>query len=274
MTSALAQRIRTILGIVLLTALLVSLVPTQLVQGAAPPYKVFLPFISKPFVGISGQVTLNGSAAAGELIWLCYKVDNPTLHYDCMHNTQTNSNGYYFFDVSILTPGYVYDITFNNVGNPYTGRLLLWVSRTLDPYPTNASIVMETFDISDVILTAPDLGTTISLPHDFQWSPRSYSSTDSYALLLINSTFRFDAPLQGFVSSYTLNSLPAGFSLNTEYKWAVKIVSPDGGYGQSYYRRTITFSNSGSSLFISSPPKMVSGDVYKYYLANGSTYTR
>jgi hypothetical protein len=279
MTSLWNQRARTIFRFVLITMLLVSLMPVQLAQAANPPYKIFLPLISKLFVGISGRVTLNGIAAPGEKMWLCEKVNNPPITHACMQNTLTNSDGYYFFNASILIPGKVYATSFENSVYPYSSKLIAWFTKDLDAYVADTNIVIETFDVANVILTSPDSGATISLPHEFQWSPRSNSPTDSYKLYLYYSpsiyqspTITFESPLLGYTNNYAMDVLPAGFTTNTVYHWTVKIISPDGSYGLAYYQIPLSFSNGGSSLSQPSLPGRIVGEQYRNLLSNDIFY--
>ncbi|HEX9074782.1 MAG TPA: hypothetical protein VF932_03350, partial [Anaerolineae bacterium] len=52
-------------------------------------------------------------------------------------------------------------------------------------------------------------------------------------------------PSLGYVNSYILDSLPAGFTAGKAYAWYVAAHSPEGGFGESFYYRMVTLSNKG-----------------------------
>ncbi|MCP4542820.1 MAG: hypothetical protein GY832_37335, partial [Chloroflexi bacterium] len=89
------------------------------------------------------------------------------------------------------------------------------------------------------------------LPYTFQWTRRTSTPSDSYELNLFdpadNDPWWWTYPALGYVDSYTLAGLPAGFAIGTQYGWNVWVYGPDGGAGISYYYRSVTFS-SGVSL--------------------------
>jgi hypothetical protein len=85
----------------------------------------------------------------------------------------------------------------------------------------------------------------VDLPVTFTWIPRPASPTDSYEFELFDPAneepyFYTDPPL-GYVSSFTLQDLPNGFDEGVEYGWAISVLSPEGGFGGSYYYFPITF---------------------------------
>jgi hypothetical protein len=59
------------------------------------------------------------------------------------------------------------------------------------------------------------------------------------------------------VGSFTLNTLPSGFSPGVQYAWEIWVYSPDGGYGISYATRLVTFSNTGFAASLSSADRQL-----------------
>jgi hypothetical protein len=74
--------------------------------------------------------------------------------------------------------------------------------------------------------------------------------------------FFTDPPL-GYVGSYTLNSLPPGFTTGYPYVWDMWVYSPDGGYGISYWAYYVTFSTTGLEVKATERPSAAakSGDL-------------
>ena len=119
------------------------------------------------------------------------------------------------------------------------------------------------FDIADIPLVSPSSGATVGLPQTFQWTRRTASPTDSYELNLYDyvdfNPWWWTAPPLGYVNSYTLNSLPTGFTSGTTYAWYVAAYSPDGGYGESYYSYQVTFSGGGLGPALRAPTEPALG---------------
>jgi hypothetical protein len=124
-------------------------------------------------------------------------------------------------------------------------RLFYWHTADNVTYDGTTLETYATFDIADVVLTTPDPGASVDLPVTFTWIPRPASPTDSYEFELFDPAneepyFYTDPPL-GNVSSFTLQDLPNGFEEGVEYGWAISVLSPEGGFGGSYYYFPITF---------------------------------
>lgn len=206
-----------------------------------PIPRAFLPAVMKALVsvGIFGRVTANGFPAAGATIYLIVfdGVDRIILQY-----TETNTYGrYQFLDLRSLYPGEVYIVEY--LGGD-VNCLNSWSTPFIQTYTEGEDYQVGTFDIADVALVYPPYNTVVSFPVTFQWSPRPATPTDSYQFHLIETTRRYpdfySSPL-GYVNSYTLNSLPAGFSYGPYYRWDIQITDPDGGIGVSSYGQLIAF---------------------------------
>jgi uncharacterized repeat protein (TIGR01451 family) len=198
-------------------------------------YHSYLPSIEKSPVGFTGKVTMNGNPAAGVPVDLRL-FDG--ANYLTVATTSTASDGsYVFYNMPPLTSGQAYWARFKNNSNP--DQLYLWCTGVNTTYNASHMVTFETFDILNIFLTQPESGSVLTLPVTFQWLPRSATPTDSYEFDIFDydtgdPSFYTDPPL-GHVGSYTLTSLPPGFSYNRWYCWDVVAYSPDGGYGVSYY---------------------------------------
>jgi hypothetical protein len=182
--------------------------------------------------------------------------------------TTTGADGSYSFTgVPSLGSGQRYYVRYQNPGGTYTGRLWFWGTRRLDSYTAGTNVAIGDFDIADIPMVSPAHGATVTLPYTFQWTRRSATPSDSYEFDLFDpsdgSPYWWTDPTLGYVGSYTLNSLPSGFSPSTQYGWDVWVYSPDGGSGESYYYRTVTFSNAGLGLTLTLPalPKRANEDL-------------
>jgi hypothetical protein len=90
----------------------------------------------------------------------------------------------------------------------------------------------------------------VSLPYTFQWVRRPATPGDSYGIEVYDPTDydpRWVGPLVGYNGSYTLSSLNAALSTNTQYAWDVIISAADGGSGVSRIARQVRFSNRGTA---------------------------
>jgi hypothetical protein len=104
---------------------------------------------------------------------------------------------------------------------------------------------MGEFDIANVALIAPSNGATVTLPYTFQWAPRPGISSDSYEFFMPGGSSHYGSTPLGYVGSFTLATLPAGFVPGQYYYWGVYVYQPDGGYGISYEGRQVSFNNTG-----------------------------
>ena len=91
---------------------------------------------------------------------------------------------------------------------------------------------------------------TGSIPRTFEWTLRPATPTDSYEFNMLDPSDSdpwFYSALLGYADSYTLNSLPSGFSTYTWYVWFVWVYAPDGGVGESLDYHSVYFTNTGST---------------------------
>jgi hypothetical protein len=205
-----------------------------------------------PSSGIYGQVTHMSSPVAGINLVLRFYDGSA---WSTVLTTATQADGIYrFTGVPSLTTGQIYYVRFNNgsdgnPGNP--SYLAAWYSFNITAYTAGDNVAGGDFDIANIALSSPASGATVSLPQTFSWVRRTATTSDDYEWDLFDpvdmNPWVYAGPL-GYVSSFTLNSLPTGFTYGTPYGWNVWVYAPDGGYGISYYYRTVTFSSGGAGL--------------------------
>ena len=160
-----------------------------------------------------------------------------------------------FASVPGLAPGQRYYVRYRNYANT-PGRLWVWGTRDLTSYAAGSAVEIGNFDIADSPLIAPPAGATVALPYTFQWTRRPATPSDTYEFDIYDPTdgdpYAYTVPPLGYVGSFTMNSLPPGFSPGVQYVWEIWVYSPDGGYGISYETRAVTFSNTGASATVTS----------------------
>ncbi len=207
--------------------------------------RVYLPLIFRPRPGIYGRVTESGVPAAG--IPLELRFYNGST-WSSIASTNTQSDGWFAFtSAPSLSSGQSYYVRYQNMTG--ANRLWTWHTRILDTFVAGSSSYMGDFDVANISLLSPANNVSVSLPRIFQWSIRPATPSDTYEFnLYAPSTgsphFYTDPPL-GYLGSYTLNTLPAGFNVGQDYAWEIWAYSPDGGYGISYETRMISFTNRG-----------------------------
>jgi 5-hydroxyisourate hydrolase-like protein (transthyretin family) len=212
---------------------------------ADPP--LYLPLVGKLPNGVYGRVYDNGVAASGVSVMLL--LYNGSV-WSSIASTTTNLNGEYVFPgINTLSPGQKYVVAYNNPEHN-SSRLWYWETRQLSEYTSGSAVNIGNFDIANLPLSLPLHNTLVSLPQTFSWTPRPASPTDSYVFDLFDY---FDyvpnfstAPL-GYVSSYNLASLPAGFLNCIPYTWGLTILGPDSSWGFPYYVRAVTLYNAAPS---------------------------
>lgn len=232
-----------------------ALEPARLPRGIAEgitangTYTLYLPLVVKeesppPLPpSISGTVTFQGEAISNTVLALRFWNGS---QWNTDATTTTNTSGAYRFLITrTLTSGQRYYVRYSNlIDNKY---LSYWYTHSITESPTT-EIWFEDFDIANVVLNYPTHPHTGPLPIPFQWTRRNATPTDDYFLDLFDPADynpRIDQRLQGYVSSYTLNSLPTGFQNGVQYGWNVGIRNLAGGTGYSYYYHAITFTSTG-----------------------------
>lgn len=215
-------------------------------------HQVFLPLIAQsplptpvPNLGINGRVNFNGSSVAS--IPLDLRFYNGSA-WSTISSTLTDGSGNYSFQSApTLGAGQGYYVRYSNSAD--SSKLFFWGTQILTSYAAGSSVVIGNFDIANIPLVSPPNAATVSLPQTFQWTLRTATPTDSYQLSLFdpsNANLTAYTPLLGYVNAVTINGLPPGFNAGVPYGWFIAVNSPDGGYGESYYYRQITFTNTSA----------------------------
>lgn len=99
------------------------------------------------------------------------------------------------------------------------------------------------FDIADVPLGSPDSTDPQPLPVTFNWRIRGAVPSDTYEFHMCDpdgDAEYFSGDL-GRVNSYTLHTLPDGFTAGKRYLWDVYVYGPD-GLGLCYDTHAVKFS--------------------------------
>ncbi len=195
--------------------------------------------------GIHGRITYQGVPIVGAPVSL-------QLYYSTIRTTTTQADGIYqFTDAPTLTSGQMYSARYLNSTNPsFVARC---AGRDLLSYTAGASVAGGDFDIANIPQMSPPNAATIALPYTFQWTRRPGVPSDSYILEIWNGDPSYDwweTPPLGYISQYTLNSLPSGLSLGTPYWWDVAVDTRAAGGGFCYsfdQNRTVTFSSGVTS---------------------------
>jgi hypothetical protein len=87
---------------------------------------------------------------------------------------------------------------------------------------------MFIFEIAEMVYLSPSNFANVGLPVAFQWLPRIGSSSDDYVFELFrpNEAVLFRTPGLGYTGTYTLNSLPVGFTTGMQYGWYMWVYGP------------------------------------------------
>lgn len=214
-----------------------------------PAYTAYLPSLANAAplqpAGIYGHVTYEGLPLDGVPINLQYCTDYIT-YWSCYtaDTFVTQAGGLYrFMDAATLSSGHKYVIAFSN--NPLIDQRFLdmWRNAGLYAYTAGQTVAGGDIELSDIVPLAPPDGANVSLPVTFQWQPRPGAPTDSYSFELykLNGSLLFHTPQLGYTGSYTLNSLPVGFTTGEQYGWYIYIYGPGDSYGYSRQYPEITF---------------------------------
>jgi hypothetical protein len=209
--------------------------------------KAFLPIVTYTISkGIYGQVSL-GNMGPWADVALDLRFFNGAA-WSTIASTMTDSDGIYSFkNVPSLQPGQRYYVRYLNTANQ--AFLYTWHTRPITVYSAGQQVHAGDFNIAGLDLVAPYSGADEDFPVEFSWWLRSGQITDSYELNLFEpqtgSPYFYTDPPLGFVSSYTLPSLPPGFRYDRWYVWNLWVYGPDGDlegdWGISYWSHFIRF---------------------------------
>lgn len=207
---------------------------------------VFIPAIkTPPSQGIYGVVTDHGAALPNVQVDL-YLYSGA---WSKVASTLTGTDGMYSFqNQPSLAAGQKYFAEFANTEKVST-RLSFWDTKLLTTYTMREEVTIGSFDVADVVLVSPLPGAVSPLPVAFNWTKRANSPTDSHKLEFYTASsfaFAYESSPLGYVSTFSLTSLPPSLAFGTQYCWFLEVGSPDGGTGWSYWCNYLTFQAPGS----------------------------
>jgi hypothetical protein len=106
------------------------------------------------------------------------------------------------------------------------------------------NVVGGSFDIANLPQLTPPDGASVTLPYTFGWSVQEGLPSDNYFIEIWNDDDWWNSEDLGYVSEYTLQSLPPELKNDTKYAWDVAVNSPDGSYCYSFDQDyDVTFSS-------------------------------
>jgi len=211
-------------------------------SGGSPPTakSVYLPIMlgkaSSTARVLSGRVTDKGDPVQTTVELRYYNGSS----WSTYATAGTNTNGEYEFrNLPNLTGNQQYYVRKVNV-QQIIYWLSAWYCSVITASTTDSNLYKCDFNLENVNLLTPNHGDTVTLPKTFSWTKRSTTS-DSYLFRFSDRTDNdafndpyFESNPLGYVGSYTLNGLPAGFSTGKQYGWWVAVLGSN-GYGESLY---------------------------------------
>lgn len=215
-------------------------------------YSTFLPLVESKISTIYGQVTFGNLGPIAD-VELDLRFFNG-VEWSTILTTTTDEDGIYrFVNVPALQAGQRYYVRYLNT--EIEGYLYTWHAKLITSLQGGQEINGGDFNIGGIYLNAPPAGSQLFVPIEFRWSKRNGFTNDSYELNLFEpqtgSPYFYTNPSLGFVDTYTLNNLPAGFKSGTWYVWNIWVYgeggNADGNWGisyWSYYLRLYGTSNS------------------------------
>ena len=196
-------------------------------------------------VGIYGHLMANGAPVANMPLELRQYNSNADTS---IATATSDANGYYLFtSIPSLASGYAYYVRFGpNKTNP--AYVSAWYGPDVTAYTAGQLVFGGDLEIANISLQSPPNNTTTTLPVTFTWSRRN-TTGDSYRWYMADtsSTIAWRTGLLGYVSQFTLTSLPSGATYDTPYCWYVAVSQGNSGSGYSFHCQLITYSSVGTS---------------------------
>lgn len=198
-----------------------------------------------PRPGLAGIVTYGGQAIEGALVelWRCDgDASRCVTGREAVDATMTQADGSYSFTQVQRTPaGKALYVLFDN---PRDNRdyLNFWRGPNIVGYNGVDTLANAAhFDIANVFLEEPAPNATVVNPATFRWLRRGIL-TDDYRLTFMDMSGQ---PLGlggrlGYVSTVRYD-VEGALAFGRPYLWNVWVYGPDGGYGESFYYRQVTF---------------------------------
>jgi len=188
--------------------------------------------------GIRGIVKREGSNQSNLPLQLWLSLGNS---YFVSSETTSNTNGVYkFVNLPSLPLNAKYWVKYSN-DNLIDGNLWLWMTKEISSYTANTDLDMGSFDIQDIYLDSPLIG-SYDLPIIFKWWMRSSVPSDTYYIEIWNDQKDMFFNV-GHSNTFSLSCMIPGLVKDDQYYWTSWAGSPDGGYGRALYYRWFTITN-------------------------------
>ena len=240
----------------------VTKTPTQTSTPTKPP--VYGPNLKR---GIYGMVYENGMPISDVKLDLRLITTTETLccitggEFEVLTSVTTTADGRYSFlaipfVANIGNDVHYYAVAYSNPSTTtYNGRLGGWLTNWLysTAYTTTQEFNIGNFDIGDVILTQPISGTTITLPHTFQFTRRNTPVDGDYIIYFSDNKTFGKGFLVGAGNSFTLTAgmLPSTVKPNQGMNWSIGVSQPTPGAGYRFTASSRSFY--GFNLVITNP---------------------
>ncbi len=204
--------------------------------------KIYLPAVSKNYA-LTGRVTFHGKPVVGLNLSIQQKMsDDPISVYDSHYGLATTDvNGYYSF-TQLPSLSYYDNMYIMIRFGGGLDNLSYWLCDIIDDLDT-ANLVCN-IETSNIILLAPEYNEQVTLPAVFKWT-RRVTPTDNYEIYFLQPEYGYTN--LGYVSSYTITSLPYSMGTDDGYTWTIRVHGPN-GYGETYGIRQVIFNNRGSPV--------------------------
>ncbi len=207
---------------------------------------------------IFGTLKQNNVARANVPVLLQYSNGYRTTRV----STLTDGAGVFRFrGMPTLPVGHTYGVYYPNYEGD-SSRLVYWSCYNFTRYQAGQTYATCSPDVAGITLQNPTSGASRSFPITFQWASRGLAG-DWYEVYVQ----RYDPSYAYYYSpsttgaSYTLTSLPAGFSYGPTNYWSVNVWN-DSGYGASYYMNALIFSSSLTDLSTTAEPERVNDNLW------------
>lgn len=216
-----------------------------------PAYTAYLPSVSNfytpPLAGIYGHVTYQGVPMdAVEIrlqLWTHYASGWQSSSSDDRYTTTGVSGLYQFTTAASLGTDKRYTVQFRNTAND-ARFISTWRCSGIYTYTAGQVLAGGDIELANMVYLSPANNANVGLPVVFRWQPRVGAPTDNYMFelhMLADPWGVFQSPRLGYSGTYTLTTLPAGFTTGTQYGWYIWIFGPGESVGYTNQYGSVTF---------------------------------
>lgn len=209
--------------------------------NSAESYTSFLPLVARDRTGIQGRVVEHGQPVGGVALQLRFFNG---AGWTTLRTTTTGSDGQYAFEnIPTLGSGQAYYVRYDNDGNQ--NRLRAWLTETVTQYTWGSYKRLGQFDVGDILLGVPSSGAYVELPCTFAWNGWWLRAPTDVTYEFNIYEWRTGNPWAyrnvGYVSDFTVTSLPPGFIYEAWYIWEIWVYEASGGFGISRNANSVLF---------------------------------